>query len=141
MGAEDSSTSLRNVLPVDFPVAMETGRANTALGICCPGRGPVSKQCQLPGLACAPVPTPTADRPGPVQACRALARELHASSGAGSGLRHSVRTLSFLTLGSSTQPSRLSEGERRARGASWSCEENEMIFLAKMSEWEDFPSS
>lgn len=43
MGVEDFFISLRNVLFVDFFVVMEIGRVNIVFGICCLGRGFVSK--------------------------------------------------------------------------------------------------
>lgn len=52
MGTEDFSTSLRNALPVDFPVAMETDCANRlSLCICCSG---ACKQT-VPGCLALPV--------------------------------------------------------------------------------------
>lgn len=61
VGAEGFSTSLRNVLPVDVPVAMETS-ANMALAL-------HLLLWAANRFACTPLPTPTTDCQGqPVQA-------------------------------------------------------------------------
>lgn len=116
---------------------METGYANKTHSTSA-APGPISKQCQAAWVCCAPMPTPTVDYPSPAHVSTGLVRQQHPSLGAGSGLGRSVQSLFSLTVQSSSQPTRLNEDERRARGACWSCEENEMIFLADMPEWEYF---
>ena len=59
--------------------------------------------------------------------------------GAGSWWGCSAQTLVFLTLQSSNKRCGLKRGEGRANGTSCLHNEHEMVFLAEMSEWKDFP--
>ena len=110
-------------MPLDFPVAVETGCAHMAL-VSAP-LGPMHP-CWHPQRL------PTSE-PGRHSAGASAASLLGHWEWAG----RSVWTVlpHFLVV----QPA-MQTGERRARGASWSHDEHEMIFLAETSEWKGFLS-